>query len=94
MLNDAHGNPLTIDGLWGLQFGNGAAGGNAGTLYFTAGIPGPDNVEDHGLFGALAPVPEPGTLGIVGMACVCLGLTLRRKRQSEAEPAARSGAEI
>jgi uncharacterized protein (TIGR03118 family) len=56
-LQDAGGNPLTIDGLWGLGFGNGANAGSANRLYFTAGPEG----ESHGLFGALDPVPEPRT---------------------------------
>ncbi len=41
---------LTIDGLWALQFGKGAANnGPATTLFFTAG---PDG-ESHGLFGTI-----------------------------------------
>ena len=52
-LQDANGNPIVIDGLWALLFGNGATGGDKNTLYFTAG-PGD---EEHGLFGSLAP-PE------------------------------------
>src|SRR5262249_45105880 len=55
-LNDASGNnPVTIPGLWALAFGNGVAAGSSNTLYFTAGIPGPGALEDHGLFGSLAP---------------------------------------
>src|SRR5271157_5399145 len=50
-LADPNGNPLVNQGLWGLTFGNGGNGGNTNTLYFSAGIPGPDMVEDHGLFG-------------------------------------------
>ena len=53
-LNDPNGTPVSITGLWGLIFGNGHNGGDAATLYFTAGIPGSDDVEDHGLFGSLA----------------------------------------
>jgi uncharacterized protein (TIGR03118 family) len=48
----AGGGPLVIDGLWALQFGNGAAAGPATTLFFTAG---PDG-ETHGLLGTLVPV--------------------------------------
>ncbi len=48
-LSDASGKPIVIDGLWGLQFGNGTAGGDANTLFFTAGT----GSEQHGLFGAL-----------------------------------------
>jgi hypothetical protein len=47
-----------IQGLWGLIFGNGAAnGGDANTLFFTAGIAGDGNVEDHGLFGSVVIAP-------------------------------------
>ena len=47
--------PLTIPGLWGLIFGNGGNGGSLDTLYFTAGIPGDGDLEDHGLFGEIRP---------------------------------------
>ncbi len=43
---------LTIDGLWGLNFGNGGTAGPLNTLYFTAG----PNGENDGLFGTLTPV--------------------------------------
>jgi uncharacterized protein (TIGR03118 family) len=46
---DTNGNPMSIQGLWGLIFGNGGSGGSTTTLYFTAG---PD-AESHGLFGEL-----------------------------------------
>lgn len=52
---DPSGRALSIPGLWGLLFGNGGLGGDVGVLYFTAGIPGPDNVEDHGAFGEIRP---------------------------------------
>jgi hypothetical protein len=48
-LQDDAGNPLAIDGLWGLLVGNGAGGGDPNTLFFAAGIAD----EMHGLFGAL-----------------------------------------
>jgi uncharacterized protein (TIGR03118 family) len=54
-LHSATGPPLRIDGLWALQFGNGAAAGSKDTLFFTAG---PDG-ESHGLFGSLVPAPAP-----------------------------------
>jgi uncharacterized protein (TIGR03118 family) len=48
-LADAAGNPIAIPNLWGLIVGNGQAGGDSHTLYFTAGIGG----TAHGLFGSL-----------------------------------------
>jgi uncharacterized protein (TIGR03118 family) len=50
-LQDRHGNPLSLEGLWALTFGNGHQGGIRHWLYFTAGPQG----EAHGLFGALIP---------------------------------------
>jgi uncharacterized protein (TIGR03118 family) len=49
-LQDANGQPITIDGLWTLTFG-GAAESDPDTLYFTAG----PNDEKNGLFGSIAP---------------------------------------
>lgn len=46
------GSTLTIDGLWGLAFGNGGASGAGSSLFFTAG----PNEEMDGLFGMLTPV--------------------------------------
>ena len=40
-LQGANGRPIVNPGLWALQFGNGAAGGDSNALYFTAGISGP-----------------------------------------------------
>jgi len=48
-LQGADGKPIQIDGLWALKVGNGGAGGDANTVYFTAG----PNDETHGLFGSL-----------------------------------------
>jgi uncharacterized protein (TIGR03118 family) len=58
-LRDEQGHVISIDGLWGLQFGNGASLGQADALYFAAGPKG----ETEGLFGRLvaAPIPEPET---------------------------------
>jgi len=52
-LQDSTGAAISIQGLWALQFGNGGNGGDASTLYFTAGIASSDNIEDHGLFGSI-----------------------------------------
>jgi uncharacterized protein (TIGR03118 family) len=47
-LRDQDGNPIRIDGLWTLRFGNGVFG-TPSTLIFSAGI----NDEQHGLLGEL-----------------------------------------
>lgn len=59
MLKGHRGKPITIDGLWGLEFGNGATAGSATTLFFAAGI----QDEGHGLFGALTPIKDDGSGG-------------------------------
>jgi uncharacterized protein (TIGR03118 family) len=55
-LEDPDGEPIQIDGLWALKVGNGGNGGDANSVYFTAGL----DDEQHGLFGSLKPV-APGT---------------------------------
>jgi uncharacterized protein (TIGR03118 family) len=73
-MRDHNGNIVGIDGLWGLAFGNSAAGcpstpptpnlpqcGKAGpynSLFFTAGV----NGEVDGLFGTLTPDPATNEL--------------------------------
>jgi uncharacterized protein (TIGR03118 family) len=49
-LADTSGHAISIEGLWGLQTTN-SFFQSVGVLHFTAGIAGPDQVEDHGLFG-------------------------------------------
>ncbi len=51
-LQNSGGIPIEIDGLWSLQFGNGAAAGLTNELFFTAGI----DDEAHGLFGKIESV--------------------------------------
>lgn len=46
------GQPISIDGLWGIGFGNGGSAGPFNTLFFAAG----PNGESNGLFGSLTPV--------------------------------------
>ncbi|HXG98220.1 MAG TPA: TIGR03118 family protein [Gemmatimonadales bacterium] len=54
-LHATDGRPLTIDGLWALAFGNGAAAGPTNALFFTAGPFG----EQHGLFGKVVTSAVP-----------------------------------
>jgi uncharacterized protein (TIGR03118 family) len=49
ILRRSNGEPIAIEGLWALSFGNGEAAGAKGRLFFTAG---PDD-ESHGLFGRI-----------------------------------------
>ena len=63
VLNGTNGAPVQITGLWAIAFGNGVKAGNAHTLYFTAGIPGPGSVEDHGLLGSLSAAFPALTIG-------------------------------
>ncbi|HEV3004614.1 MAG TPA: TIGR03118 family protein, partial [Pirellulales bacterium] len=55
-LTDPDGEPIQVDRLWALKVGNGGAGGDANTVYFTAGLFG----ETHGLFGSLT-TATPGS---------------------------------
>ena len=48
-LRDSHGKRIRIDGLWGIQFGNGLLGQETNTLYAAAG-PGD---EEHGTYTAI-----------------------------------------
>jgi uncharacterized protein (TIGR03118 family) len=75
-LQENSGATIRVSGLWGLTFGNGSranpsaapAGGDAGTLYFAAGIPGPGTVESHGLLGAIQPGPVVTPNSVVNAA--------------------------
>src|SRR5262249_61847130 len=53
-----NGRPVTINGLWALQFGNGSSAGDANALYFSAGPAG----GTHGLFGSLKVGSQQGGL--------------------------------
>jgi uncharacterized protein (TIGR03118 family) len=55
VLRDAMGSPISIDGLWALEFGMGGGGasGPKTTLFFTAG----PNDESEGLFGSIVATP-------------------------------------
>ena len=81
-LKDSMGNPLVNEGLWGLRFGNGGAGGDPNKLYFAAGI----DDEQHGLFGSFTPVPEPATYALAGIVLLGLRVAVQhRRRKSLAE---------
>ena len=76
----ADGRALVNEGLWGITFGNGAAGGDRDKLYFAAGI----NGERNGLFGSIqtSTVPEPSTVTLLlaGLGAT-FGVAARRRRQ-------------
>jgi uncharacterized protein (TIGR03118 family) len=50
-LRGSDGDPLAIDGLWALEFGNNGSAGPSTRLFFTAG----PNDEMDGLFGSIDP---------------------------------------
>ncbi len=52
-LQDATGAPITIQGLWAIELGNGGSAGDPNYLYFTAGIF--NNGVAAGLLGSIAP---------------------------------------
>jgi uncharacterized protein (TIGR03118 family) len=92
-LQDPAGNPIQIQGLWGLIFGNGGSGGDTRTLYFAAGIAGTNSIEDHGLFGsisALSPTFSGVTDGAITEGLSWVGGTapfLLQKKASLSDPA-------
>jgi len=58
LLRGPKGKPISINGLWGLGFGNDGLAGPSNTLFFAAGL----NDEADGLFGTLVP-SKPGNEG-------------------------------
>jgi len=53
-----HGEPIVVNGLWALSFGNGGMAGPADTLFFTAGPHdwrGDTELGVHGLLGSITP---------------------------------------
>jgi len=77
-LLDVNGNPISIDGLWDLNFGNGANGGLKNSLYFSAGL----NDEADGLVGFLH-VPEPFTLSVFGAGLAGMAVVRRRRKSGK-----------
>ena len=73
------GSVISIEGLWGIGFGNGASAGPINSLFFAAGI----EDEHHGLFGRIS-VPEPATLSIFGVGLLSL-FGLRRRKEAKAK---------
>ena len=73
-VRDADGKPISIEGLWGLQFGNGVSLGMADAMYFAAG----PHDETEGLFGRIqaAPIPEPETWALYVAGLALLGLAV------------------
>jgi uncharacterized protein (TIGR03118 family) len=69
-LSDPNGNPLVLDGLWGIMFGNGAHNQPTDTLFFDSG----PNDEANGLYGRIDVVPEPVSM----LLAMCL-VALRRR---------------
>jgi len=81
-LMDTSNQPIAIDGLWGLRFGNAGSNGTPLDLYFTAG----PNDEADGLFGVInataagptpGTVPEPATIVLLGSGLLA---AVRRRR--------------
>ena len=81
-LHDLSGNPIVIEGLWGLLVGSGAGnGGRNDSVYFAAG----PNDEDHGLFGVINAVPEPTSLAMFGFGLLALGRFGRSRKAQRAQ---------
>lgn len=59
-LSGRNGRPLSVNGVWGIAFGNGGAAGPRDRLFFMSGPHrwhGATEVAVHGLFGSISRVP-------------------------------------
>ncbi len=59
---DSKGQPLIVDGLWALVFGNGSNNAATTSLYFTAG----PNMESEGIFGKFDVTTKKKSTGMGG----------------------------
>lgn len=73
VLKDASGAEIEIEGLWGIEFGNGVQAQPTNTLFFAAGI----DDEDHGMYGRLDVIPAPGAASLLTLSALTAG---RRRR--------------
>ena len=74
-LQDPSGNPIVNIGLWALVFGTNTTGNYSTTLYITAGIPGNDTIQSHGLLAAITTTAAPAISsgGVVNGATFAAG---------------------
>jgi uncharacterized protein (TIGR03118 family) len=70
----SNGQPIVEGSLWGLINGNGGAGGNLNSVYFSSGVAD----EAGGLFGSLS-VPEPSTWAMMILGVAAVGICARRR---------------
>jgi len=57
MLRYLDGNPVALEGLYGLITGNGRNGGDPNAVYFTAAVSGQARKGPHGVFGRITVLP-------------------------------------
>lgn len=69
-LDGGNGNPIVNPDLWALDFRtNGGDNSVPNALYFDAGI----NGQADGLFGEIAPAPEPSVYGLAALGLALIG---------------------
>lgn len=75
-IDGKNGMPIVNPFLWALEFRTGGTNVNTDALYFTAGY----NNQLDGLFGEIAPAPEPGTITLLLTAMGSIGGLHRLRR--------------